>query len=218
MAELRTEEEQIQAIKNWWKKNGSSLLIGIGAALAIVFGWQAWQKQQAQHRSAAAAEFANLFKAYSDQADENRAETVSYVANQLREEFEDSAYAIYGNLILAQVQLVEQNDAEAAVASLQWAHERAADNPALELVVRSRLARAQLAKGELDEALETVRGAGNPGSFKALLAELEGDILLAQGDREAAGEAYLKAREQSRTGRNGLLELKLADLGIGEGA
>ncbi|MDX1458084.1 MAG: tetratricopeptide repeat protein, partial [Marinobacter sp.] len=50
------------------------------------------------------------------------------------------------------------------------------------------------------------------------LAELEGDILLAQGDREAAGEAYLKAREQSRTGRNGLLELKLADLGIGEGA
>ena len=29
MAEMRTEEEQIEAIKQWWKKNGSSLLIGI---------------------------------------------------------------------------------------------------------------------------------------------------------------------------------------------
>ncbi|MDX1757293.1 MAG: tetratricopeptide repeat protein [Marinobacter sp.] len=218
MAELRTEEEQIQAIKDWWKKNGSSLLIGIGAALAIVFGWQAWQKQQVQERSAAAAEFSNLLSAYGDQSDENRVETISYVANQLQEEFEDSAYAIYGNLILAQQQLVEQGDAEAAIASLQWAHERAQDHPALELVVRSRLARAQLANGQLDDALATVRGASNPGSFKALLAELEGDILMAQGDREAAGEAYLLARQESRTGRNGVLELKLADLGIGEGS
>ncbi|MDC0663305.1 YfgM family protein [Marinobacter sp. SS21] len=218
MAELRTEEEQIQAIKNWWKKNGSSLLIGIGAALAIVFGWQAWQKQQDQQRSAAAAEFANLLIAYSDQADESRAETVSYVASQLQEEFEDSAYAIYGTLILAQLQLVELNDDSAALASLQWAHERAAGNPALELVVRSRLARAQLANGQLDEALATVRDASNPSSFKALLAELEGDILMAQGDQEAAGEAYLQARQASRTGRNGVLELKLADLGIGEGS
>jgi len=43
MAELRTDEEQVEAIKQWWKNNGSSLLIGIGAALAIAFGWQAWQ-------------------------------------------------------------------------------------------------------------------------------------------------------------------------------
>ena len=60
MAELRTEEEQVQAIKDWWKKNGSSLLIGIGAALAIVFGWQAWQNHQAQQRTEAANQFANL--------------------------------------------------------------------------------------------------------------------------------------------------------------
>ena len=50
MAELRTEEEQVQAIKDWWKNNGSSLLIGIGAALAIVFGWQAWQNHQATNQ------------------------------------------------------------------------------------------------------------------------------------------------------------------------
>lgn len=217
MAELRTEEEQIQAIKNWWKNNGSSLLIGIGAALAIVFGWQAWQQHQSDQRSAAAAEFASLLNAFSE-GDENSAETVNYLAGQLREEFGESAYAVYGNLILAQQQLTQQDDAAAAVESLKWAHERVSESAALELIIRSRLARAQMASDQLDDALATVRGATNPGSFKALLAELEGDILLAKGDREAAGTAYLVAREESRTGRNGVLELKLADLGIGEGS
>lgn len=218
MAELRTEEEQIQAIKNWWKNNGSSLLIGIGAALAIVFGWQAWQKNQAEQRSAAAAEFANLLNAYSDPAAEGRADTVGYVADQLRTEFADSAYAVYGSLMQAQVQLTEQEDADAAIESLQWAHDHAGDQKALELVIRSRLARAQMEKGDLEAALATVRGAVEPGSFKGLLAELEGDILLAQGDRDGAAAAYLIAREESLGNRNGVLNLKLADLGIGEGS
>ena len=96
MAELRTEEEQVQAIKDWWKNNGSSLLIGIGAALAIVFGWQAWQNHQAQQRAEAANQFANLLNAFSS-ADEESADTVGFVAETLRDEHGDSAYAIYGN-------------------------------------------------------------------------------------------------------------------------
>lgn len=216
MAELRTEEEQVQAIKDWWKKNGSSLLIGIGAALAIVFGWKAWQNHQAQVRSEAAAEFNNLLSAFSDQTDDSRTETVSYLAGKLRDEYSDNAYALYGNLLLAKQQLDEQSDPAAAVETLSWVHGQVKGQPALELVVRSRLARAQFTNGDLDEALSTLRGVNNAGSFKALFAELEGDILLAKGDNEAAGEAYLVAREASETGRNAVLELKLADLGIGE--
>ena len=85
MAELRTEEEQVQAIKDWWKNNGSSLLIGIGAALAIVFGWQAWQNHQAQQRAEAANQFANLLNAFSS-ADDESADTVGFVAETLRDE------------------------------------------------------------------------------------------------------------------------------------
>ena len=51
-----------------------------------------------------------------------------------------------------------------------------------------------------------------------MYSELRGDILLAQGDKEGAREAYLAAREQSQQGRSGILELKLADLGVGEDA
>lgn len=218
MAELRTEEEQIQAIKDWWKKNGSSLLIGIGAALAIVFGWQAWQNHQAQQRTEAANQFANLLNAFSDQADETSGETVAFVAQTLRDEYTDSAYAVYGNLILARQQMMQDNDPAAAIESLQWALEKSGEHQALALVIRNRLARAQFSAGQLDQALATIEAAGSADAFDAIFSELRGDILLAQGDRDGAREAYLAAREQSQQGLSGVLELKLADLGVGEGA
>eukprot|EP00747_Dinoflagellata_sp_TGD_P010294 gnl/TRDRNA2_/TRDRNA2_119732_c1_seq1.p1 gnl/TRDRNA2_/TRDRNA2_119732_c1~~gnl/TRDRNA2_/TRDRNA2_119732_c1_seq1.p1 ORF type:complete len:219 (-),score=53.68 gnl/TRDRNA2_/TRDRNA2_119732_c1_seq1:271-927(-) len=218
MAELRTEEEQVQAIKDWWKKNGSSLLISIGAALAIVFGWQAWQNHQAQQRTEAANQFANLLNAFSDQADETSGETVAFVAQTLREDYTDSAYAVYGNLILARQQLIQEGNAEAAIDSLKWALEKTGEHEALALVVRNRLARAQFSAGQYEDALATIEGAGDADAFDAMYSELRGDILLAQGDREGAREAYLAAREQSQQGRSGILELKLADLGVGEDA
>ncbi|WP_203300939.1 YfgM family protein [Marinobacter sediminum] len=217
MAELRTEEEQVQAIKDWWKKNGSSLLIGIGAALAIVFGWQAWQNHEAQQRTEAANQFANLLNAFSDQADETSGETVAFVAQTLRDDYTDSAYAVYGNLLLARQQLMD-GESEAAVESLEWALEKSGEQQALTLVVRSRLARAQFDAGQYDEALATIDEAADADSFNAIFSELRGDILLAQGDRDGARDAYLAAREQSQQGRSGILELKLSDLGVGEDA
>lgn len=218
MAEMRTEEEQVQAIKDWWKNNGTSLLIGIAVALAIVFGWQAWQNHQMQQRTEAASQFADLINAYSDENDENRAETVAYMAESLREEYTDSAFAIYGMLMLARQQLMEQNDAEAAIESLSWAREKAAESGPLALVIRNRLARAHFAAEQYDQALSIIEGVDEAGSFNAIFTELRGDILLAQGDRDGAREAYLAAREQNQQGRSGILELKLSDLGVGEGA
>ena len=217
MAELRTEEEQVQAIKDWWKRNGSSLLIGVGAALAIVFGWQAWQNHEAQQRTEAANQFASLLNAFGDQTDETSGDTVAFVAKTLREDYTDSAYAVYGNLILARQQLMD-GDPDAAIESLNWALEKTGEQQALELVVRSRLARAQFDAGQYDEALATIDGAAEADSFAAIFSELRGDILLAQGDRDAARDAYLAAREQSQQGRSGILELKLSDLGVGEDA
>jgi len=218
MAEMRTEEETVQAIKDWWKKNGSSLLIGVGAALAIVFGWQAWQNHQMQQRTEAASQFAELINAYSDESDENRADTVAYVAENLREEYSDSAFAIYGMLMLARQQVMDQGDPEGAIESLTWAQEKAGESGALAMVIRNRLARAQFAAEQYEEALATIEGTDNTGSFGAIFTELKGDILLAQGNREGAREAYLAAREMNQQGRSGILELKLSDLGVEEGA
>ncbi|WP_166261511.1 YfgM family protein [Marinobacter salicampi] len=218
MAEMRTEEEQVEAIKNWWKSNGISILVGIGAALAIVFGWQSWQEQKAAERSQAASQFAGLLNALSSSDLDTRLETVRYLAGELQEDFEDSAYAVYGTLILAQQQLLEQDDAAAAVESLKWALDRVEQGGPVEPIVRHRLAQAQFAAGNNDEALATLRNGTDAEAFAPLFAELEGDILLASGDEDSAKEAYKTAREALGEQRNGLLELKMADLSIGEEA
>jgi predicted negative regulator of RcsB-dependent stress response len=214
MAELRTDEEQVEAIKQWWKNNGSSLLIGIGAALAIVFGWQAWQNQQAEQRTEAASQFVTLMNAFGTE-DETSADTVAFVAKNLRDDHADSAYAVYANLMLARVQLMQNSDAEGAVESLQWALDKAAQTQPLILVVRSRLAQAQMALEDYDAALATIDGAKDSDAFGAVFAELRGDILLAKGNQDGAREAYLAAREQGEENRSGVLQLKLADLGVG---
>ncbi len=218
MAEMRTEEEQIEAIKHWWKKNGTSLLIGIGAALIIVFGWQAWQNRQAEQRSLAAAEFTSLLSALNTDDKEKQMDTVQYTVSQLQDKYEDSAYALYGTLILAKQQLLTQDKPAAAIESLKWAMARVKEGSALAPVVRHRLAQAELSAGRYDDALATVRGAGQSDAFNAMFAELEGDILLAKGERDGAVAAYRKASQANGSNRNGVLELKMSDLGIGEGA
>lgn len=215
--ELRTEEEQVAAIKDWWKKNGAALLIGIGAALAIVFGWQAWQNHQAEELSLAASKYQQLLTAVSQPANEEQEKTIGFVAKQLQEEHEDSPYAVYGTLILASHQFSEESDPQAAVDSYKWALARAPEG-ALKTVINQRLAQAQFAAEEADVALDTLRSVEDPGEFKALYSELEGDILRAQGDMDGAREAYLAAREASGPTPNPILELKMADMAIGEDA
>ena len=60
MAELRSEEEQLEVVKRWWKENGTSLIAGAVLAAAGVFGWNAWQNYQEGKSEAASARYQQL--------------------------------------------------------------------------------------------------------------------------------------------------------------
>lgn len=215
MVDERTEEEQIEAVKAWWKRNGTSLLVGIGLAVALVIGWQGWQSYQTEQRMAAAARFQELVSALnapSSGDEERRASTVTYAAETLRTEHGDKAYAVLGSLLEAKY-LMDQQKAGEAVDKLEWALDHAGDAP-LPLVVRERLARAQFIAGEQEQALETLQAAGDVGAFTPLYKELEGDILKAQGDIEGARAAYKVAEESATGGANPILQYKMADMAI----
>ena len=75
MSELKTEEEQIEAFKSWWKKNGVMLVAAIAVAVGGYFGWQAWKTSQANYTSEASALYQNLVQASADLSDENNQKT-----------------------------------------------------------------------------------------------------------------------------------------------
>lgn len=214
MSEMRTEEEQVQALKDWWKENGKSLLIGIAAAVAIVMGWQAWQQNQQRNAENASALYQNLVDAVVNvvggQGDEASLNTARHLGEQLKADFENEAYARFAAMMMARV-AVHQGEFEVALSELDWvlAHEPDETQSAL---ANMRKARILALQGKTDQGLALLDGL-NSSPFGVQVAEIRGDLLLQKGDRDGARKAYEQAMAEGAEQRP-LLRMKLDDLAV----
>jgi len=212
--EFSTEEEQVAAIKKWWKDNGSSLLIGIGVALAIVFGWKAYQNSVIQEKTQASQLYNQLISSATKTAfdESEEAQTVTYLAGELKKKFEDSEYAIYAAMFIAK-ESVEAKDLTKAKEELNWVLANT-DDSRIQHITKARLARILSAENLHDEALAMLN-ATDP-DFEASYLEIKGDIKQRTGDEAAAIEAYKNAFELVKESPQAqpLLAVKLSDLGV----
>ncbi|MBT3093719.1 MAG: tetratricopeptide repeat protein [Candidatus Thiodiazotropha sp. (ex Lucina pensylvanica)] len=202
MSEYQTEEEQVEAIKRWWKENGTSVIAGLVIGLGGVFGWQAWGNYKDRIGAEAALAF-NQMVAAVDRGDKTSAVKQ---AELMRSNY-DNSYAIFAAMAEARVKL-DQGDAATAISRLEWASENAY-NPSLKQLVQLSLARVLLNEGELDAAEKQVTS--EQGGFAGEFAVIRGDIAFARGDKAAAAEAYTQAMTLEVSNRN-LLQMKLDDL------
>ncbi|MEW8155344.1 MAG: tetratricopeptide repeat protein, partial [Candidatus Thiodiazotropha endolucinida] len=199
MSEYQTEEEQVEAIKRWWKENGTSVIAGLVIGLGGVFGWQAWGNYKDRIGAEAALAF-NQMVAAVDRGDKPSAVKQ---AELMRSNY-DNSYSIFAAMAEARVKL-DEGDAATAISRLEWASENA-DNPSLKQLVQLSLARVLLNEGELDAAERQV--ASEQGGFAGEFAVIRGDIAFARGDKAAAAEAYTQAMTLEVSNRN-LLQMKL---------
>jgi predicted negative regulator of RcsB-dependent stress response len=211
VAELRSEEEQVEALKRWWNENGKALLMGIAIAILGVVGWNYYQDQQRQTAETASAYFQRLLgNASASPMGDNERAAIEQDAQMLKDQYSDGAYAQYAALMLAKL-AVADNNLEQAESELRWL---LINGPESELVALAniRLAQVLQAQGRLSQALELVQG-GNDG-WQGRRLEVKGDILLAQGDAGGAREAYTKAKQVAtdQGANTALLSLKLDNL------
>lgn len=205
MAELTTDDEKVEAIKKWWKENGTAVIAGIVIGLVAVFGWRAWVNHQEQVGQNASLAFEQLLMSASSgqqEAAEKQAET-------LTDEHAGTPYAALADLALAKVR-VEQGDLAGAAEALRSAIEKAPD-PSLATLAAFRLARVLIASDAFDEAMTVIELHDNGGAFSADFAGLRGDIALAKGQTADARAAY-EAALAGNAGLSRLIELKLQDL------
>ncbi|MFT6904869.1 MAG: putative negative regulator of RcsB-dependent stress response [Oleiphilaceae bacterium] len=213
MTEFRTEEEQIAALKKWWNDNGRSLLIGIGLALVIVFGWKAYQNSVIQMKSEASSLYQQLItEATKNNFDDEEANTLNYLATEIKTKYESTEYAIYAALFLAK-DAVEQKSNDLAKEELNWVLSNT-DDQRIKLIVKARLVRLLSAEGNNEEALAMLN-ASLP-QFEPSYLELKGDIKYRMGENDAAIEAYSAAYQliKDRLQTQPLLAVKLSDLGV----
>ncbi len=222
-----TEEQQIEAIKRWWKANGNSVLIGIAVAIAAVLGWQTWTQGQQTNREQAAVLYGQLIEAAAgvkqkrlaaeDEGIAEQTATLEHIAEELKNDFPDSEYAVFAALAIAKEAVFDANY-DKAVEQLSWAKDTTG-NQGLKLIANLRLARVLAQTGQHQEALAQLDSL-QPGVQTASYEEVRGDIYLAMGDDEKARQAYEKASVASATQSQGkaspLLEVKLANLKVAE--
>lgn len=213
---MAEEDEQWEAFKRWWKKNGSSVLMGIAIVVLGIAGWQYWEAREAAARAEARQGFDSVISTLqSDKETEERLSTMEYALDSLKDSQPGSPYTVFSAMVAASVYM-EESRPEDAADELEWALEQAGGEP-LPRVIRLRLARAQLASSNAEGALSTLDGLDDAGEFAPLFHELRGDAHHAAGNEEAARKAYQAARESSGEDVNDrLLELKLSDLAVME--
>ena len=180
------EQEQLDAIKAWWRDHGNKVInFALAAALlaASASGWKWWQDKQAGEAGA-------LYGQLQAAAEKHDVKTVRDASVALVDNFSGTVYAGMGALLSAKLQ-AEEGDLKNARAQLAWAAEKASEESLRDLA-RLRLAGLMLDEKAYDEALQQLSKEPEPG-FAVRYAELKGDVYAAQGKKDEARTAYQAA-------------------------
>ncbi|MCT6698540.1 YfgM family protein [Rheinheimera sp. 4Y26] len=202
-----TEEQQVEAIKRFWKNNGTSILAGIAIGLAGLYGFRYYQAQQLGAIEAQSGQYAALIEQVSAEGTDKASwliETQKFIdANK------GSSYSVLAALLAAK-EAAFLKDYAAAEKQLAFV---IATSKAPEVIALATLrqARLQLEQANYEAALKTL-DTTMPQSFVAQQQELKGDVLLRSGDESKAKAAYQAALTASEAGKNPLLQVKLNEL------
>lgn len=200
------EQEQLDALKTWWKMYGNLITGVVTAAALVVVGWQGWNWYQREQAAQAAA----VYGAFEQAAVAGDAQRVKAIAGELTEKFGGTAYAALASLAAAK-QSFEAGDIKTARAQLNWAVDNGKDE--VRDLARLRLAAVLLDDKAYDEAMKQMDAKHSP-VFASRYLEMKGDILLAQGKKAEAKAAYKAALgDGKRTPASELLQQKLDSLG-----
>lgn len=202
------EQEQVDALKAWWKANGSKVIAGVVVFVVGVAGFRIWTGYQHKQTSEAGAVFQKLAQEFAG-GDTKKIRTV---AGELIDKYPRTVYAVDAALLAAKVNF-ESGDLKSAKAQLQWVIDHARDTQSQDLA-RLRLAGVLLDEKAYDESLKLLN-AKHDVAFDVLYSDLKGDVLAVQGKAGEARAAYQAALDKTPkdNAARALIEMKLDALG-----
>lgn len=206
MTDMLTEEEQIIALKEWWKKYGVYIVIGIVSGIIFYFAWSMWHTRSENARASAGYEYQMLVDALLN----NDAQTAQGLVESEKYVQLPMPYGYVEKLIEAEM-YVQQSKWDAAASSLQQA-QVIADDAFFHQLVSVRLARIYLAQGKAQEALDLLSAQSNTGNAEIYI--VKGNAYQALNDNTNATIAYKEAWDAlpSFSPQRQLVAMMLADV------
>lgn len=199
--------EQSERARGWFQKNGSAIVIGVMGAMAVIWGYKAFQTNAERSAHAAGLSYELLTKAASDKDDVK----VNQLAAELRRSHGSTTYAALGSLVEAKY-LADSGKTVEAQAALKFAQTGELD--VVKQIAQLRVARLLNGNNKPQEALDVLAKVTDAG-LKAQLEQIKGDSYAQLGklvEAKAAYAAALTATDLATPGR-ATLQQKLDNLG-----
>jgi len=199
METYETEEQQVAAIKAWWKENYKKVVFIVVLGIGGILGAQSYQKNQQLTKEAASEHFNQLISGVQNKQED----IILGRAELLKNDHANSPYAIQASLIKAKT-LVDKKEYESAINELSWAAEHTKDESLKQIAfIRKIKLMMQLEKN--DQAIQEIKpliddsknqskdSQMNTNPFMPVLNEIYGDLLASIDKKEEAKKAYDKA-------------------------
>lgn len=181
------EQEQLDEFKAWWKKNGK-MATNLALALVVAYAsWQAYGYFQNKKAVEASGLYQNLVV-----LDATKTAEIKVQSAKLMEDFSGTPYAGRAAVFAAKANFAV-NDSKSAKAQLEWAIKNAKES-AVKAIAGLQLAGILFEEKSYDDANKVLAAITDKG-FDGLKADLQGDILMAQGKQAEAKKAYQSALE-----------------------
>jgi predicted negative regulator of RcsB-dependent stress response len=201
MAENETEEQQIDALKEWWKQNGSAAVIGVVLGVGSLVGWKGWGAYQEQQYLMASDRYDVIQESIVAQD----IEAVTLQAQQLKQEFPSTPYAALASLMLAKVH-AENVEYEQTEENLQWVIDNAQQDT-IQAIAKLRLIRIYISQEKLEQA-QSLLNHDYPLAYASLKEELRGDWHVSRGEFQEARAAYDSAIATAEESEIAYLQMK----------
>ena len=198
-----TEEQQVDAIKQFYKDYGLSIGIGVVVGLGGLYGWNYYSDMKIEKAEEASQAFQTLTTKSSDEA-----AMIAGVA-EFSKNYEQEGYESLLDLIVAKT-AVEAKDFPKAEEALKKVI-AAKPGAGLDTIAMLRLARIQAEQGQVDTALTTLDQVTDK-AFLAQREELKGDFFVRQGQADKAKTAYQAAMDNGGVVTSPALKIKLDNL------
>ena len=207
MSVYMTEEEQIEALKKWWKKYSNTIIITFSLILLVLAGYKYWNWNRENTQLLASNTYEHMMFSFSNQ----ESDKVKSYANKLIDDYSGTIYADVAHLTLAK-QFIDKGEVTQGKEELQHVINQG-NTKAIKQIASIRLARVLLSEKKYNQALKQLEDVKYE-SFQPMISELRGDIYAATGKYPQAYTAYKEAiaAAQSQGIGNLFLELKTSEL------
>ena len=205
-----TEEEQIDAIKRWWKENGKSIVLGFVLGIGGIGGFRYWQSNVEEQAKIGSMHFEEVVALSVKDKKE-----FDVKLDEVKTQHSGKSYADLSAFVAAK-KLVDEKDYKAAKQQLEWIVQNSS-HKSFEHVARIRLVKIMLQLNETKEALDLIKDLKSTG-FESTYAELRGDVYAALHEYAKSKAEYQVALNKLNSGdrRGAAIEMKSNNLPASE--